>query len=368
MAKRPVKASLKHNETTASLIGALKFVSVAQKLSQIPFSDYCFIGNRRVVAFDGLLAAGAIVDNDLSACPHSQTLLTALQKCGAALAITQLASGKLSIKSGSFKAAVNCSQPDQMASPPEPDAPIAPLGDSFKEAVSALAWIVAEKGDRFIECSMLFRQNTAIATDGKVAQEYWHGWNMPEIVLPYTAAIAVVKSGKTLKAFGYSGYTITFWFEDDSWIKSQLYLDKYPNVDKVLENPCVPQPIPEGFEEALKSVADFTGQEGSVIFDSVGIRTSAEDNNGAEYEIGGFPNACFNIEYLQSIASFAKSADFKVAASYISEGGSGALAFFGDKTRGALAPMRMPIKSVENKAWNNKPAFDPSSIDDDIPF
>ncbi len=352
MAKRPVKPSAKANEATASLIGALKFVSVAQKLTQLPFTEYCFVGNRRIVAFDGVLAAGAIIDNDLSACPHSKTLLTALSKCGASLQITQLANQKLSIKSGAFKAAVECAAPALMQTPPDPDPPLAPLGNSLLAAFQALGWIVAESGDRMIECAILLRKNTAVATDGKVLQEYWHGWDMPEINLPASTASAIIKIGKPLKAFGYSGRSITFWFEDDSWIRSQLYEDKYPDVDRVLNVKSVPQPIPEGLNDALSAVASFVGNDGAIIFDSVGISTSVEDNQGAVYEISGFTPGCFNIEHLQEIAKFAKTVDMSVKTPSIE---ALVMAFFGENTRGILAPMRMPVKSVDDKVWKRHP-------------
>lgn len=349
MAKRPTKQKDKPNEATASLMAALKFVSVAQKLTTQPFTEYCQIGNGRVIAYDGVLAAGCLVENDLYACPHSSQLLAALQKCGSSLSITQLANEKLSLKSGPFKAAVPCAKQELMPSPPMPDNPVAPLGDSLKDALEALAWLVSDTGQRMIDCAILLRANTAVVTNGHVLLEYWHGWDMPTIVLPATSAKAILKIGKPLKSFGYSGNSLTFWFEDDSWLKTQLYLEAFPDVDKILAIPANPLPVPSGLKEALAAIGDFATGNG-VILDAEGLHTSIEDNEGATYEISGLSQGCFSDFYLHHIVSVAESIDFAVSTPTVTQG----LIFYGKNIRGIVAGMKYPRKSVEtDKAWQN---------------
>ena len=56
---------------------------------------------------------------------------------------------------------------------------------------------------------------------------------------------------KQLVKFGYSDTSFTLFFQDQSWIKTQLHNENWPDTDKILSVESKQIPIPEGFYKAL---------------------------------------------------------------------------------------------------------------------
>src|SRR5690349_12164751 len=98
----------KAKKEISSLLRALDFVAVAQKDKGAPYQTHVALTRNTAIAFDGVLAAGHIIEEDLTASPHTLTLVNALNKAEGVLSVTQLDSGRLSVKAGKFKALVPC--------------------------------------------------------------------------------------------------------------------------------------------------------------------------------------------------------------------------------------------------------------------
>jgi hypothetical protein len=127
---------------------------------------------------------------------------------------------------------------------------------------------------------------------------------------------------------GFSAGSVTFWFEDGSWIRTQQYQEKWPNTDRVLNVASDPSPIPPTFYHGLDAVAPFV-EDNRVYFGENLLCTHYEGNSGASYEVEGLPNGpIFNLKYLRIIEPHVKSIDFV--------GVEGTSFFFGDKIRGAI--------------------------------
>lgn len=299
-----------------NLLQSLKFISVAQLKRDVlaPYQNHCILKNGFVVASNGILSAGCKIEEDLECCPQTLALISALSNCGEKLTITQL-NGNLSIKSGRFSAVVPCFSEDL----PEPksDAKIAIISDVLKSALAKVSHIAVDQGKTVLESAVLIQAGTVAATSGFVILEAWHGIDLPKCVVPKTFVSAVCDTDKKLANFGYSQNSITFWFEDESWIKTQLYFEKYPDIAYILNVEVEPKPLTEGFYNAIRQVEDFveTGKDrrdkGVVYLTSKGVRSRAKEGEGAFYEIEGLPDGfAFKVKQLKQVEDVCKQVAF----------------------------------------------------------
>lgn len=335
MATRTPRARKPKVEQTASgLLDALKFIKVAQHSEGASMHTHCRFDNGRVIAFDGGLAVGHLIEEQLNCCPHTETLIKALEKCKEAISITLQDSGKLAIKSGKLRATVPCVGLDDLPGV-EPDPPIAKLTDKLKDALKACIPLAQDGLPEPFLCSVLLQANTIVSTNRHVIIESWHGIDLPpDVLLPRVSAKAVADSIKPLKGFGYSGRSATFWFEDDSFIKTQLFADKYPKFGHILNVESNAWPLPGGFFEGIDTVLPFT--EDSRVYFIDGKICSAENTiDGTTYDVDGITNGLsFNGKYLKTIQPYAHRMQFNA-----NERG---MALFFDAegmTRGAIMPI-----------------------------
>jgi hypothetical protein len=300
-------------EETPTLLSALQFISAAQTDVGALYQTHCIIKDGWLKAFDGVLTIGAKVDIDLAACPHTLTFRDAVAKSGSNFAIVQLAADKIAVKGpNGFRAFVPClADPAALANVP-PDANIAPINIELIKALAAVHPVVSDKGERLVEKAILLRSGSALACDGKLAVECWHGIDLPSVLLPKAAALALIRAGKEPVGFGVGKASVTFHFADESWIRTQLYIEAYPTetVDAILNQQYRPWPLPANFFEALKAIESFS--EGIAYFGENMLRTHSSGNVGATHELHGIPaNVAYKIKYLLAAQPFMERVDFQ---------------------------------------------------------
>ncbi len=321
------------NSGAASLIEALKFVSLAQQKEGTPTQTHCVINNGRMMAFNGVFATGHLIDDDLSACPHTTRLLDALGKCGANLSITQLDSGRLSIKSDRLKAFVPCIPFDQLISV-EPDEPCAAIDDRLKAGFDLVAPILSETAQRAIFAGALLQAGSIVGTNGHVLIEFWHGIDLPPgLLIPKPALQAIVKTPKKLNRFGFSQNSATFFYEDDSFIKTQIYSERYPDYQSHFPANVNPWPLTEGFFDGMRKIQSLSDDK-IVRFEASGLTVrDAQRNQSGAYEMQGLKEGlAFNMDYLTIVEPIFKQVDFETE--------PGKVVFFGDNARGILMGIR----------------------------
>ena len=254
-----------------------------------------------------------------------------MQRCGKELAITQQ-EGKLSIKSGPFSGVVDC----MLDLPPStvPDPPVAAISDTLRQGFEQIAHISIENAKTVVLSSILLRSGSMVSTDAVLILEYWHGFNLPTVVLPKSFVAAVMEIKKPIVSFGFSKHSCTIWFDDNAWIKTQLYDEPWPDVDRILNKESNPLPLAENFFEGLAAIESFSdGKRGErkVYFGNGMLQSHRDNTEGATFEVVGIPfGPCFGIERLKRIKNVVKSVDFLTSPCYI----------FGDNLRGALMGIR----------------------------
>lgn len=317
---------------SSSLLRALDFVSLAQRDKGAPYQTHVVLRNRTAVSFDGVLAAGHLIDEDLNACPHTLTLLAALRKATGVLSVTQLANTKLSVRSGKFRATVPC-LPDAVIPGIAPDPQVGIIDNRIRIGLEMVSPFIIENSQRVVMASALIRANSILATNGHVLMEYWHGIDMPPgLIVPKVFINALSKIKKNLIGFGFSQSSFTVYFEGDCWLKTQLYNERWPDCDSILAKPHNPQPLPPTFFEALDTVAEFADDH-RIRLHNGKITTHADADTGASYEVEGLvADVVLNARHLAPLDGLIKSIDFN--------GTDNITFFYGDNLRGALSQLK----------------------------
>lgn len=315
---------------STNLLSALKFVSLCQLDAGSPIQVHCQIKNKKIVASNTILSIGCNIEDDIESCPQTNKLISALSKCGQDQALT-VEQGKITVKSGKFSANIAC-YPDAL---PEitPNPNIAVISNDLRAGFEQISHIVDNKdnsGDRKIyKESILIEKDILTTTTGFVALQYYHGIDLPKVTVPKVFANAVCDIDKNIVGFGFSHNSITFWFEDESWIKTQTFAEEWPNTEKMFAQwSNNMKPLPEDLYNILNIVEDFAeGKEKDQVvrFTDKGIKT---DN--AFYEFEGLPEAAFKIKQLKQIKNCVKTIDFNMNPT----------PFLSDKIRGVIMQVR----------------------------
>lgn len=319
------------NATTApvgKLLDAIKFAA----LTVTPEYPNCMLTNKYIVAFNGVLSCGQPIEDNITACPKMDELIAALEMCGSQFTIDQLDANRLVIKAEKFTAALDCILPTAF-NLPALDNNIAVIDDRLKEGFAAIGGLLTDKAETVLASSFIVRKNSVVATDRNCLIEFWHGIDLPQMIIPKASAMALVKTSKKLTGFGYTpGKSATFYFEDGAWMRTQLYDVELPNVDKVLNIVGSKQEaIPENFWQAVKAVAQFA-PEGDIHLSSGEVSSmptgEVEPGQGATYQCPINADCIISYKYLKLIEPLAKTIDFNVGKS---------IYFYGERTRGAIA-------------------------------
>lgn len=326
--KEPEQAS-----NVAGLVAALDFIKIAQLEKGDVDQTHCRFIPGFLMAGNRVLQAGITIKEEIEACPHTLNLFNALSRCRETVAITKLDNGYLSIVSGPYCAKIPAV--DGADIPPiMPDPMAAPLNGEFRKALEIASLPVQESATRVICNSVWFTNGSCCGTDGKIMLEYWHGLSLPPVLVPKASINAVLKCGKEFKGIGASASSVTFWFADDSWIKTQIYAETMPDHNALLSREHTPTVLPDNLYEAIEAVAPLS-PNGLVhwIDDTVYSHEHGRDGIGASYQLerGDNPSNAisFNAAQMAMIKPFVKQIDLTRGSQYT--------IFYGDNIRGCMA-------------------------------
>lgn len=326
MARKP-RQSKTEQQPDGSLLSALKFIGLITKEIGTPSETHVRLQSNWATASNGVLALGHPIIDSLNCCPQNILLVNALSKCTNDIQFENL-ENCLSIKSGKLKAIIPCLAPD-LVNCIGPDNPVCAIDDRLKEGFSIVGMSAIDNNNQTIyNASILLNGRSIVGTDGKVLIEYWHGIPLPTgLPIPKNIIGPITKTTKKLAQFGMSETSVTFWFEDHSWIKSQLYVEEWPDISKIFDKPSHQQPIPKGFYDGLDAIKGFT--DALVYFGPGIVRSHPDDAVGASYAVEGLPaGPVFNLKQLLMIKPYIETVDFQVVGPM--------LLWYGQNVRGAI--------------------------------
>lgn len=296
------------------LLAALTFVSEV-KATEMDYTEYVQFGDKYVTAFNGQVAAGYPIVEDLASCPHLDKLKIALLRCGKTLALAETPSGQLSLKGEKISVLVPCftqTRPHML-----PDANVAPVDDRIKEAFKVCGTLASERADEVICASLLLEANQCTGTNRAAMLQFWHGIDLPpHMVIPKVFADAIAKCPLKLVGFGLTWSeqlgapsSITLWFENGAWLKTQCYNDRWPPIQHLLDVQTFPTDAPAGLFEAIEAVVHFNDDD-DVYFRENSVQSHDSPEVGAQYEVPGLQGGkVFDGELIRQVAPWASKMD-----------------------------------------------------------
>lgn len=316
------------------MLDSLRFVQGAvAKKDFVPELTHFKIEDGRILGFNGSIALSCPIDLDLNVCPKAIPFVKAIQTCKETIQLHLTPSGKLSVKSGPFKALVECVP--SFVPEAGPEGPEAPLNGGILPVLKTLSPFIAEDASRPWARGILFRNGSAFATNNVCLLEHWLGAPFPvEINLPKSAVTELLRIGEEPVRIQVTETSATFHFKGDRWLRTQLYTTQWPDVARILDTFSNQQPVPEYLFDSIETLKPFVNESNRVFFHPSGVvATSESEDEGAKVEIPEVQTGgCFHIEQILLLDGVASTIDFSAWPA--------PCLFQGENLRGAIVGMR----------------------------
>lgn len=305
------------------MLEALKFVagSVARK-DYVPELTHFKIRGGWVQAFNGTISAASRIDMDIDVMPWAVEMINAVKACDETMAMSITPTGRLAIKSGKFKVFVNCLDMNDAALQtfPTPEGDIIPVTSGFMTMLRTLQPFMADDASRPWAMGIMFEENSAFATNNVMLAQYWHGFPFKHrVTIPAEAVNEIVKQKAEPTAVQATDNSLTIWFGNDRWIRTQLLEDQFPEqIYKVIDAPGEPFVAMDtfpGFFAALDTLKPFVdGDLPRVYFHDGALSTAGEHQGeevGATVEVPNISGGrCYNWKHLNLLRNIVAAVDF----------------------------------------------------------
>ena len=312
----------------------LKFVqgSVAKK-DFIPALTHFSIEGGTVRGYNGTIALCTPLPFNLTCKPKAEPLIRAITNCTETVQLTLTGAGRLSIKSGKFKAFVDCVEGDTPHVMPSGETVVVD-GVAVLQAFKTLYRCIGTDASRPWSNGVLLLGQSAFATNNVVLMEYWTGADIPQpINVPRAAIKEMLRIDEPPVSMQMDANSLTFHYTNDRWLRTQLLETKWPDLGKVLNRASNPAPIDKRIFEAMATIKPFCDKLNRVLFRNGRISTHEDESEGASYELEGFSTeGIYSYDMLNILADTALTADFSTYPA--------PCMFFGDRVRGAIIGMR----------------------------
>jgi len=306
------------SQHSATLIDALRFVGMNG-------AEYCSISNNLVTSVTDNICMGHPIEENLEAQANIKSLTQSLCKVNEQATITQLDIDKLHVSSDGLQVYVNC---EQQIKHVKQDEATSVLNMEFINALNHLKLVVSNNGEHIAMKSLLFYAQSIYSTNRYMMVEYWHGLDLPFVVIDKKLCDLILKCKKETVNFGCSTNSVSIYFKDDSWIMGKNYQDEWPNPFAILDGERNYQDISIEFQKALRLVPGFNGAKLAYVV-SGRLQSEPEEKAGASYPISGLADGgIYGTKDLVFLLKFGKKIDCT---------NPKMIYFIGDRIRGAIS-------------------------------
>lgn len=320
-----------------SIADALKFVKGAVSTKNfVPAMQHFAIADGEVSAFNGVVSLSSPIDVDLFCAPKAAPLVSALDRCGDVVTLDMTSAERLHVKSSGFGVFVDCFPLVEMPQA-KPAGDVVPIdGDKLVQALNVLKPFIGDDASRPWSNGVLLKDGCAFATNNVTLVQYWLGEDLGVPVnIPAVAVKELMRIKQTPISVQASHSSVTFHFEGGRWLNTLLFdADAWPPLEKILNVPCDPLPVPEGFFEGLSNLKPFLDEGGRVYFHENAIATTHEPHNG----VGAYQRVDQLVQpgiYSHAMLSLLDGVALKVDFSLYPR----QCIFYGDNIRGAIIGM-----------------------------
>lgn len=243
--------------------------------------------------------------------------------------------GKLAVKSGKFKAFIQCVEEEFPELEPAGD--LVELPGDLLIALKLLFPFISEDASRPWSRGVLIKEASAYATNNIVLVQHWLGQPFPfPLFVPHAAVQELLRINEEPVRLQVSGDSITFHYEGERWLKTSLYdASEWPDVSTFFAPVNEPQPFPPDFFKALEDLLPFVDEHGKVYVNDALLTTcpDGQEDSGAAVEMPGMPaGGIYQIKYLRMLSGLADSFDFGAHPK--------PAVFYGKQLRGVIIGMR----------------------------
>lgn len=316
------------------LLEALKFTKGAISSKDfIPALTHFRIADKTIKSFNGNLSLSCPIQLDIEASPKAIPFIKAIQACKETTAIHMTAAGRLGIKSGKFTSFIECMPtafPDVY-----PEGERIDLNGDLLPALKLLKPFIAEDASRPWARGILFKAESAFATNNICLIEHWLGYTFPaEINIPQGAVKELLRIGEEPEYMQIGEGSVTFHFSENKWLRSNLLDLQWPDISRLLSQESNPVPINNEFFEAVEELSPFVDDLGRIFITPDQITTSLVEGIGADMQVSiTAEEGCYHNKQLLLLRTIADSFDFMKYPS--------ACPFYGDNIRGVIIGMRI---------------------------
>lgn len=297
-----------------TIIDALKFVkgSVAKK-DFLPALTHFVIEHGTVRGYNGVLALCSPIPFDIACKPKADTLIRAISNCSETVQLSMTPAGRLSVRSGAFKAFVECVQGDTPHAIPEGQRVEIP-GEMFMEGLKAVAPFIGDDAARRWTNGVFISNKSMFATNNVSFVQYWLGFSLPmELNIPREAVKEMLRIDEPPEYARVAEGNITFFYSGNRWLRTQLYdHSQWPDAEKIVGAASMQRPIHKEIFAGLEVLKPFVNEQGAIYFGNGCIYThTAEGEDGASFEIEGFSeDGCYHVDILKLLAGVAETVDW----------------------------------------------------------
>lgn len=317
------------------MLDSLKFVkgSVSSK-DLIPSLSHFVIEDETIRGFNGIIALGSPIPFELSCKPKADSLIKAISNCSETIQLSITPAGKLSIKSGKFKAFIECITEETPHIVPEGE-PFSINGEELLAGIKKLSPFIGTDASRPWCEGILFDDESAFATNNVILAEYWTGFKIPfSVNIPKVAIKELIRINEIPKECLVTENSISFLYEGERWLRSQLLSASWPDVRSLLNQENNFKPIDSSIFEGLSIIKPFADKTNKVIFRDDTMSTHLDLNEGACYDLrSSMIESAYPIEMLALLQGNVVSIDWD---RYPKPCG-----WVGDKIRGCIVGLRL---------------------------
>lgn len=292
------------------------------------------IHDGRVKSYNGMVALCSPLPFDINCNPHAETLYRAIENCDDTVSLTMTPGGKLSVKSGKFKALVPCIE--EVVDHPEPEGDRVDFdGAAILDAFKILEPITGDDASRPWQAGIMLKSGMAQATCNVVMVQYWMGTDFGHVVnVPAQCVREMLRVNEAPTHAQVSDNSITWHYASGRWIRSQLLPNDWPDFDKILAGGlnCKATEVDPVIWEACEKLKKFCDKMERIYFENGRAFTHRNAEEGSEWLCESVRWAgVFNRTMLTLLQPIAQTADFTLWPK--------PCFFFGDRLRGAIVGM-----------------------------
>lgn len=316
------------------MLAELKFVQGAvAKKELVPTLTHFRIENGTVRSFNGTLALCSPIKLDIDCTPRAEPFVKAIQNCKETVTMKMTPAGRLGIKSGSFKAFIECVEEETPHVVPEGEE-FDIDGEALLKALKTISPFIGDDASRPWSNGVLLKGQSAYATNNVSLIEYWIGSTFPIVCnVPRAAIREMIRINEPPERAMVNDVSISFMYSDGRWIRTSLLDIDWPDLNKILDVSCQATAIDGLLYEGLDTIKPFVDKLERVYITKGVMSTTLVEGEGASFDLPDFPHeGVYQLRILNLLKSVATSIDFTLYPK--------PCIFYGDRLRGAIIGMR----------------------------